>query len=275
MTPHLDTQRNEPNPDIMLNNATLTQLRALKLQGFADALQQQHDQADCLGLSFDERLALLVEREVYARGDRKRTRLLQRAQLKYPSATLEDTSFEGIRGIDRAALMGLALSTWIERGETICFAGATGLGKTWLACALAQYACRQGHSALYLRVPRLAEELRILHGAGSFRRWLQQIAKIDVLVLDDWATGAIDAATRADLLEIIDDRSAQRATIITHQLPIEHWHAWLGDPTVADAILDRLMQRCRRFSLEGESRRTGRTQRAASKAKSAAQEAQP
>lgn len=258
----------------MLNNATIAQLRTLKLQGFADALQQQHDQADCLGLSFDERLALLVEREVYARGDRKRTRLLQRAQLKYPSATLEDASFEGVRGIDRAALMGLALSTWIERGETICFAGATGLGKTWLACALAQYACRQGHSALYLRVPRLAEELRILHGAGSFRRWLQQLAKIDVLVLDDWATGPIDAATRADLLEMIDDRSAQRATIITHQLPVEHWHAWLGDPTVADAILDRLMQRCRRFSLEGESRRTGRATRAPGKAKNAAQEAE-
>lgn len=259
----------------MLNNTTITQLRSLKLQGFADALQQQQQQADCLGLSFDERLALLVEREVYARGDRKRTRLLQRAQLKYPSATLEDASFEGIRGIDRSALMGLALSSWIERGETVCFAGATGLGKTWLACALAQYACRQGHSAFYLRVPRLAEELRILHGAGSFRRWLQQMAKTDVLVLDDWGTGAIDAATRADLLEIIDDRSAQRATIITHQLPLEHWHAWLGDPTVADAILDRLMQHCRRFNLEGESRRTGQAGRAAPKAKKKDPETKP
>ncbi len=257
----------------MLNNATIAQLRSLKLQGFADALQQQHEQADCLGLSFDERLALLVEREVHARGDRKRTRLLQRAQLKYMTATLEDASFQGIRGIDRSALMGLALSTWIERGETICFAGATGLGKTWLACALAQYACRQGHSALYLRVPRLAEELRILHGAGSFRRWLQQLAKVDVLVLDDWGTGAIDAATRADLLEIVDDRSAQRATIITHQLPIEHWHAWLGDPTVADAILDRLMQHCRRFTLDGESRRTGRNAGMANKSNKTTQEA--
>ncbi|MDR7298257.1 DNA replication protein DnaC [Pelomonas aquatica] len=256
----------------MLNNATIAQLRALKLQGFADALQQQHDQADCLGLSFDERLALLVEREVYARGDRKRTRLLQRVQLKYPSATLEDASFEGVRGIDRSALMGPALSTWFERGETICFAGATGLGKTWLACALAQDACRQGHSALYLRVPRLGEELRVLHGAGSYRRLLQQLAKIDVLVLDDWGTGPLDAATQGDLLEIIDDRSAQRATIITHQLPIEHWHAWLGDPTVADAILDRLMQHCRRFSLEGASRRTGHATRPGGKARNTAQE---
>lgn len=215
----------------MLNNATIAQLRALKLVGFADALQQQHEQADCLNMSFDERLALLVEREVYARSDRKRVRLLQQAQLKYPSATLEDASFEGIRGLDRPALMGLALSTWIERGETVTLAGATGLGKTWLACALAQYACRQGRSALYLRVPRLAEELRILHGAGSFRRWLQNLAKIDVLVLDDWGIGNLDAATRADLLEVIDDRVGQRATIIAHQLPIEHWHAWLGDPT--------------------------------------------
>jgi DNA replication protein DnaC len=250
---------------IMLNNATITQLRALKLQGFADALQQQYEQADGLGLSFDERLALLVQREVYTRSDRKHQRLLQRAQLKYPTATIEDASFEGVRGIDRTALMSLALSNWIERGETVTFAGATGLGKTWLACALAQYACRQGHSALYLRVPRLAEELRILHGAGSFRRWLLQLAKTDVLVLDDWGTGSIDAATRADLLEIIDDRTGQRATVITHQLPIEHWHAWLGDPTVADAILDRLMQRCRRFNLEGESRRTGQAARAAAK----------
>lgn len=271
VTPSLPANHRTLTP--MLNNATIAQLRSLKLQGFADALQQQHEQADCLGLSFDERLALLVEREVYARGDRKRTRLLQRAQLKYTTATLEDASFEGIRGIDRSALMGLALSTWIERGETICFAGATGLGKTWLACALAQYACRQGHSALYLRVPRLAEELRILHGAGSFRRWLQQLAKVDVLVLDDWGTGAIDAATRADLLEIVDDRSAQRATIITHQLPIEHWHAWLGDPTVADAILDRLMQHCRRFTLEGESRRTRRNAGVANKSNKTTQEA--
>lgn len=240
----------------MLNNATVSQLRSLKLQGFADALQQQHEQAAGLELSFDERLALLVDREVHTRGDRKRARLLQRAQLKYPTATVEDASFEGVRGIDRAALTALALSTWIDRGETVTFAGATGLGKTWLACALGQYACRQGRSALYLRVPRLAEELRILHGAGSFRRWLQQLAKIDVLILDDWGTGSIDAATRGDLLEIVDDRVGHRATIITHQLPIEHWHGWLGDPTIADAILDRLMQNCRRFNLEGESRRT-------------------
>lgn len=245
----------------MLNNATLTHLRALKLQGFADALEQQLEQTDIQRLSFEERLALLVDREVQARDDRKRTRLLQRAQLKYTTATLEDASFEGVRGIDRSSLMSLALSSWIEQGQTITLSGATGLGKTWLACALGQYACRQGHSVQYLRVPRLAEELRILHASGEFRRWLTQLAKTDVVILDDWATGSIDAATRADLLEIIDDRASVRATIITHQLPIEHWHGWIGDATVADAMLDRLLQRCRRIELQGESRRTAQTAR--------------
>lgn len=243
---------------IMMNNATLSHLRALKLQGFADALEHQLNQPDIQSLSFEERLALLVDREVQARDDRKRTRLLQRAALKYTTATLEDASFEGVRGMDRATLMSLALSNWITQGQTITLSGATGLGKTWLACALGQYACRQGHSVQYLRVPRLAEELRILHASGEFRRWLTQLAKTDVVILDDWATGSIDAATRADLLEIIDDRASVRATIITYQLPIEHWHGWIGDPTVADAILDRLLQRCRRFDLQGQSRRTPR-----------------
>jgi DNA replication protein DnaC len=245
----------------MLNNATIAHLRALKLPGFADALQQQMTQPDILGLSFEERLALLVDRELHMRNDRKRTRLLQRAQLKYPTATLEDATFDGITGLDRPTLMSLALSSWIERGETITFSGATGLGKTWLACALGQYACRQGHSVLYLRVPRLGEELRILHGSGGLRKWLLQLAKTDVLVLDDWGTGgSIDATTRADLLEIIDDRASLRPTIITHQLPIAHWHGWIGCATTADAILDRLMQRCRRFELEGESRRKNEAQ---------------
>jgi DNA replication protein DnaC len=262
---------------IMMNNATISHLRALKLQGFADALEQQLVQPDIQALSFEERLALLVDREVHARDDRKRTRLLQRAALKYTTATLEDANFEGVRGMDRSTLMSLALSSWITQGQTITLSGATGLGKTWLACALGQYACRQGHSVQYLRVPRLAEELRILHASGEFRRWLAQMAKTDVVILDDWATGSIDAATRADLLEIVDDRANVRATIITHQLPIEHWHGWIGDPTVADAILDRLLQCCRRFDLQGQSRRTPRDAQdtAARPAKTSKKEATP
>ena len=151
--------------------------------------------------------------------------------------------------------MSLALGDWVDSGHSVLITGATGSGKSWLACALAQYACRRGHSAVYQRVPRLQEELRIHHGSGVFGKWLLQLAKTDVLVLDDWGMGAIDSATRSDLLEIIDDRAANKATIITSQLPIEHWHAWIGDATIADAILDRIMQRHHRFTLTGESLR--------------------
>ncbi len=249
----------------MLDNATLANLRALKMLGFADGLQQQMGHPEVLSMSFEERLALLVDRELNTRSDRKHTRLLQRAQLKYPGATIEDAEFTGIRGIDRKTLTSLALSGWIERGDTILFSGATGVGKTWLACALGQYACRHAHSALYLRLPRLAEELRALHGSGGFGKWLVQLARTDVLILDDWGTGSIDATMRGDLLEIVDDRAGQRATIITHQLPVEHWHGWIGDATIADAILDRLLQRAHRFILEGESRRTGSTRKGAAK----------
>lgn len=130
------------------------------------------------------------------------------AQLKYPNATIEDAEFGEVRGIERKTLMSLALSGWVERGDTVLLGGATGLGKTWLACALGQYACRRGHSVLYLRAPRLPEELRAMHAAGGFGKWLVQLARTDVLILDDWGTGNIDAMTRNDLMEIIDDRAS-------------------------------------------------------------------
>jgi DNA replication protein DnaC len=187
---------------------------------------------------------LLVDREVHTRADRRQTRLLQKAQLKYLRAAIEDIDSRAGRGIDRKAFMSLALSDWIAQGDTILLTGPTGMGKTWLACALGQYACRRGYATLYLRVPRLAEELRVLHGSGGFGKWLAQLAKTEVVILDDWAVAALDALTRGDLLEIIDDRVAHKATIITTQLPVEHWHGWIGDATIADAILDRLMQRC-------------------------------
>ncbi len=249
----------------MLDNATIAHLRQLKLLAFADGLQQQATQTDILAMSFEERLALLVDRELNARTDRKRTRLLQKAQLKYPDACIENAEFTDVRGIDRRTLTALAVSNWIDSGDTILLAGATGVGKTWLACALAQYACRRGHSALYLRVPRLAEELKVLHGSGGFGKWLLQLARTEVLVLDDWGIAPIEAGMRGDLLEIIDDRAARRATIVTHQLPVEHWHGWIGDASIADAILDRLLQRVHRFTLEGQSRRTGAATRTSAK----------
>ena len=151
--------------------------------------------------------------------------------------------------------MSLALGEWVKAGHAVLITGPTGVGKSWLACALAQHACRRGYSALYQRVPRLAEELRIRHANGTFTRWLDALKGTDVLLLDDWGMAAMDGQTRADLLEIIDDRVGLRATIITSQLPIEHWHEWIGDQTVADAMLDRLMQSHHRFTLTGESLR--------------------
>lgn len=150
--------------------------------------------------------------------------------------------------------MSLGLGDWIDSGHSVLGTGPTGAGKSWLVCALVHYACQRGHSALYQRVPLLGEELRIRHGNGTFRKWLLQLAKTDVLLLDDWGKTGLSSRTQADLLEIIDDRAANKATIIIiSQLPIEHWHALVGDATIANAILDRVMQRNHRFTLKVES----------------------
>ena len=235
----------------MMMNNTLAQLRQLKLAGMAWAIEEQLSSTQSTALSFEERL-------VHHRDDKRRVALMKRAGLKYPQACIEDVDSKPGRGIERSSLMSLALSRWVEDGTAILMTGPTGSGKSWLACALAQYACRRGHSALYLRVPRLAEELRVLHGNGGFRRWLAALARTDVLLLDDWGLAALDGPTRADLMEVIDDRAGTRPTIVTSQLPIEHWHAWIGDATVADAILDRLLSRSHRLSLKGKSMRTGK-----------------
>lgn len=239
----------------MMMHTTLAQLRTLKLDGLATGLEEQLAQPGVNALSFEERMALLVDREVHCRKDRKLVRLLKNAHLKYGQAAIEDIDARAGRGIDRREVMSLALGDWVSAGHSVLVTGPTGAGKSWLACALAQYACRRGYSAIYQRVPRLQEELRIRHGSGAFGKWLLQLAKTDVLVMDDWGMGAIDSMTRSDLLEIIDDRAGNKATIITSQLPVEHWHAWIGDATIADAILDRVMQRNHRFTLTGDSLR--------------------
>ena len=243
----------------MLDHTTIDQLRTLKLDAFATALVAQRAQPDIHSMSFEERLALLVQREVHARADRRQTRLLQLANLRYPRASIEDIEARPDRGIERKTLMSLALGEWITLGDTVIFTGPTGVGKSWLACALGQYACRQGYSVRYLRLPRLTEELRLLHGNGQFGKWLIAMARIDVLLLDDWGLVGLDTQTRADLLELIEDRAARKATVITTQLPVEHWHGWLGEATIADAICDRLLQRAHRFTLGGESIRKAPT----------------
>jgi DNA replication protein DnaC len=244
----------------MMMHHTVAHLRSLKLDGLAGALEEQLTQPGLANLSFEERLTMLVDREVHHRNERKLTRLLKNARLKYGQATLEDLDSRAGRGVERSQIMSLALGEWVSAGHCILITGPTGVGKSWLACALAQYACRRGHSALYQRVPRLPEELRIRHGSGAFGKWLIQLARTDVVVLDDWGMGAIDSMTRSDLLEVIDDRAGRKATIITSQLPIEHWHAWIGDATMADAMLDRLMQHHHRITLTGDSLRSKKAQ---------------
>jgi DNA replication protein DnaC len=182
-------------------------------------------------------------------------RLLKQAKLKYPDACIEDLDTRSARGLDPRQLASLAGADWIRAGHNVLITGATGLGKTWLACALGQAACRQGFAVLYTRFSRLLEELRIAHGDGSFSRRLQQLARTDLLILDDWGLAPIGQAERNDLLELLDDRITGKATLITSQLPVEHWYAYLNDPTLADAILDRIVHGSHRLVLKGESLR--------------------
>ncbi len=239
----------------MIVQQTLTQLRALKLEGMAHAFEEQIALPTSTALSFEDRLALLVEREAAHRSDCRLTRLLAKARLKYAQACLEDLDTRASRGLDARLITSLAHGEWAERAHTVLISGPTGVGKTWLACALAQRACRLGKSALYARVPRLLEELRIARGDGTHKRRLLALAKLDVLVLDDWALQPLEAYGRDDLLELLDDRTERRATVITAQLPIEHWHGWIGEATIADAILDRLLHHAHRLTLKGESLR--------------------
>jgi DNA replication protein DnaC len=206
----------------------------------AAALAEQLTQSAAMGLAFDERLALLLDREVVHRDNRRLARLLQLAQLKQ-RACVEDIDYRARRGLDRSQLVSLSTCDWIRSAQNVLIHGATGAGKTWLACAFAQQACRQGLSALYLRAPRLFDELSVGHADGSFRKRLAAIAKVNLLVIDDFAIAPIGARERSDLLEILDDRVGNRSTLITSQLPIDDWHAYIGDPTLADAILDRLV----------------------------------
>lgn len=220
----------------------------------AKALATQAQQADISQLTFEERLGLLIDSEMAERDSRQNAARLRRAKLKQ-AATPEDIDFRHPRGLDRTLFARLMTSKWVKERQNVLICGPTGVGKTFIACALANQACRHGHSAFYVRLPRLLPALAIGRGDGSYAKILDQLAKTDVLIIDDWGLAPLTDESRRDLLEIFDDRHGARSTIITSQLPVKHWHEAIGDPTLADAILDRLVHQAHTLNLDGESLR--------------------
>jgi DNA replication protein DnaC len=238
----------------MLTHPTLDKLQRLKFTGMAAALAEQLNMPDIEELTFEERLGLLVDREITERDNRRLSSRLRRARLKH-NAALEDIDFRHPRGLDKSLIQSLAACQWVKEHLNILITGPTGVGKTWLACALAHKACREGHTALYLRLPRLLQEMAIAKGDGRYPKLLAAIAKTEVLILDDWGLAKLTAEHRRDLLEILEDRHGVRSTLATSQLPIEKWHDIIGDPTLADAILDRLVHNAYKINLKGASMR--------------------
>lgn len=239
----------------MLTHPTLEKLQQLKFTGMIAALSEQINTTDIDQLTFDERLGLLVDREMTERENRKLSSRLRRARLRFPQASMEDIDYRAPRGIDRSAMQALTSCSWIKDHLNILITGPTGVGKSWLACALGQKGCREGYSVLYARLPRLMQDLIIAKVDGRFPKMLTTLAKTDLLILDDWGLSKFTAEQRRDLLEILEDRHGQRSTIVTSQLPVEKWHGMIGDPTLADAILDRLIHNAYKFQLKGESMR--------------------
>jgi len=241
----------------MLHHPTLEKLQTLRLSGMYKALSEQMNMPESETLSFEERLGLLADREMTERQDRRLKTRLHQARLKH-HACVEDLDYRAPRGLDKALMLQLAACRWVREGLNLIINGPTGVGKTWIACALAQKACREGYTALYLRLPRLFEDLGLAHGDGRFTKLMAGFAKTDLIILDDWGLAKFTAEQRRDMLELLDDRHGSRSTVVTSQVPVEHWHEVIGDPTLGDAILDRIVHSAYRINLKGESMRKRR-----------------
>lgn len=238
----------------MLHHPTLEKLHQLKFTGMVAALNEQQSHHNVEQLSFEERLGLLVDREITERDSRRLNTRLRQAKLRH-SACMEDIDYRHPRGLDRSMTLSLADCHWIKQHLNVLLTGPTGVGKSWLACAMAHKGCQSGYTALYCRLPRLLQSLSLARGDGSYAKQMSRLAKTSVLILDDWGLGSLTAEQRRDLLEILEDRHGSRSTIVTSQVPVDKWHDVIGDPTLADAILDRLVHGAYKFKLDGESMR--------------------
>ena len=240
---------------MMLTHPTLDQMQALGLAGMAAAYRQLAEQDNAGDLGRDEWLGLMLDREAAMRADRRLTNRLAAAKLRFVDACIEDIDFASRRGLDRRNTLQLAQGAWLKAHENLILTGQTGTGKTWLACAFGRQAARLDHSVLYLRVPRLFEDLAMARLDGRFPRLIDKLARVQLLVLDDWGTHTLNDQQRLDLLEIFEERYRRKSTLITAQLPVAQWHDMIGEPTIADAILDRIIHNAHRITLEGESMR--------------------
>ncbi len=242
----------------MLNQQTVEKLHALRLHGIAEAFRAQSEQTGITELSFEERFALLVDQQWNWKQNRALARRLAHAKLRH-RASVEDIDFRSPRGLDRALVRSLAQdSAWVRQHQNLFLIGPTGIGKSFLACALAEKACRDGFTAWYTRAAQLFRDLALARADGSVRRLFTRLAKVEVLLVDDWAMAPLADVERRDFLEICEDRYQMRSTVLTSQLPVAQWHAQIGDPTLADSILDRLVHNAHRIEMQGESMRKKR-----------------
>lgn len=239
----------------MMLEMTLTKLNQFKLSGMAEALIEQTQSTIYSGLPFEERLGMLVDRELTLRDNRRLTSLLKGARLRYSNACPEEIDFRTPRGLSKDVILSLMQNGWVKGKQNVIITGPTGSGKTFIACALANSACRSGHSTHYIRLPRLLQELHIARGDGSYGKLLTRLAKYVILVIDDWGLAKLGDKERRDILEVLEDRHGIRSTIIVSQIPTEKWHDLIGDPTIADAVLDRLVHNAHMITMKGESMR--------------------